>query len=546
MAFTIDNKSKIGEGAYGIVYKGELKNQDEKVKVAIKRNLRETDILGISSLREMSFLKIFDHPCITKLKNISCGDPFNNSSTPMSPLPRKRTREGMSEDTHHFILEFSQGNLEDFYQECKDFYLLKIISCQILLGIEYIHSKGVIHRDLKPANILISMKDDGLPYAKIIDFGLSCHPSHFRPTTPGTNTHWYRAPEICCSYDYYYSPSDMWAFGCMFYEIFTKHPLINIEKDSSKEVFKNLVNFVDDEVSPVYLNEFTSKGGTGRFKHDYKKKNRRSLEKMIRDKIDVENFDNSGGGNIEDFIEIIKGLLKLQMEERLTATQCLNNQFFYVFKDYIKDMRKNYVPKRILKEEDKKLNIKNVIERAWAVNYLIKIYNNRGIYEWYNHQIIFHSLRIFDEYLSYKWEKAEKENSLRKKAEEGIGRLHTKNDVEIYINSCIYMMVKYYNVLNRISTWDEIFPEHLTRKNVKEKNLKKSLDFEKFYIENLCDYKLYSLSIIDYLDYDYLEKSEYDDLLDIRKFLYNYGNVEMDYKGTMEDFYLQIRESIKD
>ena len=130
MAFTIDNKSKIGEGAYGIVYKGELKNQDEKVKVAIKRNLRETDILGISSLREMSFLKIFDHPCITKLKNISCGDPFNNSSTPMSPLPRKRTREGMSEDTHHFILEYAEHCLDDYYLECDNYHHLKIIMIQ--------------------------------------------------------------------------------------------------------------------------------------------------------------------------------------------------------------------------------------------------------------------------------------------------------------------------------------------------------------------------------------------------------------------------------
>jgi len=540
----IDKKIKIGEGAYGIVYQGEFSDKEDRVKVAVKRNLRENDIVGISSLREMSFLKLFHHPCITKLKNVSCGDPFDKSNTPLSPLPRKKSKEGLSEDSHHFILEFSDGDLEAFYPKCKDHYMLKIISCQILLGVEFIHSQGVIHRDLKPANILISIKGDDLPYAKIIDFGLSCHPSHFRPSTPGTNTHWYRAPEICCSYDYYHSPSDMWAIGCILFEIFTKTPLIMVEDDDSKEVFKRLVNYVNDEVSSVYLNEYTSKGG-GRFKHGYKKKNQKSLEKLIQEKINKDVFDNCGGGNLEDFISLVKGLLKIEMGDRLTAAQCLDSPFFSIFKDYIADMRKNYPPKRILQEKGKILKIKNTIERAWAVNYLYKIYNNQNIIDWCNPQIIFHSLRVFDNYLSHAWEKAEKIGKLRDKVEEGIGRLHTKNDIEIYINSCIYMMVKYYNVLYRIRTWDEIFPEHLTRKSIKEKNLNKLLDFEKYYIEKICDYKLYSPSLIEYLDRDYKEKSEAEELLDLRKYLYNYGSLGMDYVGTMEDLYLQIREGLK-
>lgn len=540
----IDKKVKIGEGAYGIVYKGEILDKENKIKVAVKRNLRENDIVGISSLREMSFLKLFDHPCITKLKNVSSGDPFDKSNTPLSPLPRKKCKEGLTEDTHHFILEFSDGDLEDFYPKCKDYYLLKIISCQILLGIEFIHSKGIIHRDLKPANILISVKDDNLPYAKIIDFGLSCHPSRYRPTTPGTNTHWYRAPEICCEYDYYHSPSDMWAVGCILFEIFTKKPLINTAEDDSKEVFRRLINFVDDDITSVYLNEYTSKGA-GRFKHGYKKKNQKPLEKMINEKINKEIFDNSGGGSFEEYLSLIKGLIKIEMEDRLTATQCLNSPFFSIFKDYIADMRKNFPPKKIINNENKKLVIKNTIERAWAVNYLYKIYNNNNIIEWFTPQIIFHSLRIFDEYLTHAWIKASKEGKLRNKVEEGFGRLHTKNDTEIYINSCIYMMIKYYNVLYRIRTWDEIFPEHLTRKSIKEKNLNKLLDFEKYYIEKVCNYKLYSPSLLEYLENDYKEKSEAEELLDLRKYLYNYGSLGTDYVGTMEDLYLQIREGLK-
>lgn len=539
MTTTIEKKTKLGEGAYGIVYQGELKKNDKILKVAVKRNFGEEEITGISSLREMSYLSFFNHPCITKLQDVACGDPFDKKGPkgPMSPIPGGK-RDQMVEDSHHFILEFSDGDLEDFYPKCNSYYPLKVIMCQVLLAMEFIHSKGIIHRDLKPGNILVTMGDDGLPYAKIIDFGLACHPSHYRPSTPGTVTHWYRAPEICCKYEYYDSASDMWSLGCVFYEIFKKSPLINIEKDDSREVFRKIINYVSDEVTSVSLNEYTSKGG-GRFKHNYKKKNKKDISKLIREEIEEEEFNSCGGGQLDDFIYILENLLVLDPSKRLTASECLDNDFFKIFKDFNNDMRKEYPPTRF--SENKSLKIINCIERAWAVNTLYKLYNNNCMIDWYNNQIIFHALRIFDEYLVYQYDKLEKEGKLRKKVEEGIGRIHTKYDTEIYINTCIYMMFKYYNVLYKIRTWQEIFPSHLA----KEKNLSKIENFEKLYIEKICKYQLFSPTLIEYLDSDYNEKSEYDELLDIRKYFLNYTNLGKDYEGTMEDLYLQIREGLK-
>ncbi|EER00967.1 serine/threonine protein kinase, putative [Perkinsus marinus ATCC 50983] len=121
----------------------------------------------------------------------------------------------------YFVLEFCAGG-ELFYHMMQrghfDESTAKFYFCEVLLGLEYLHSQNVLYRDLKPENVLLDL--DG--HVRLTDFGLSKE-SKADPTSQLTSfvgTAGYLSPEMI-KREGHGKPLDFYCLGCLLYVMLT-------------------------------------------------------------------------------------------------------------------------------------------------------------------------------------------------------------------------------------------------------------------------------------------------------------------------------------
>ena len=216
------------------------------------------------------------------------------------------------------ILEYCTGSdLESLLKQ--DGHLpetsVRMLGLDILAGLKYMHSIGILHCDLRPRNFLV----DEYGILKISDFKLA---RKIPKTILGdeqleSRGHFsYMAPELYSSEGFHSYSSDFWALGCVLYEL--RRGVAPFGNDSvDVNILLERIKEVEPVSNPIVFNE--------RDKTVTNSNSKRRNENELRErKVDPTNFNSSGVDFIgvpaisADFADLLMWLL-----EKMSVNRCV-------------------------------------------------------------------------------------------------------------------------------------------------------------------------------------------------------------------------------
>lgn len=284
--------SRLGGGFFGDIYS--MVNTIDKKVYAVKH----IDIKRIQTT--LTLFKARPVPRSQTLEFI-----FNESKT-LAALDHKNiiryynTRH--TKDTIYISLELMKGgNLEQAIKKKRFINApdkLYSVLTQMCSGLSYLHSKKMLHRDIKASNILLETTDYDNPVIKLGDFGLSCLLDgthyHQKETGNGTGDIFYRSPEAATGQPYN-EGDDNWAVGIVALELISSIVLYDCV---SGKIFSQYKDF------NVYI------------------------EQIVEDYC----MPYEQGSYYEQLVFIVRGLLNVKPEERLTSGEIVDRYHTFTYK----------------------------------------------------------------------------------------------------------------------------------------------------------------------------------------------------------------------
>lgn len=190
----IDNKSKLGSGAYASVKLVKKKNADEyyAIKEMDLKCIGEEDVININ--REIISHQKICHPNVIRFQQYV-----------------------QRENKVFILLEFAKnGDLFKYLSKRKR--LTEEEACKYFVqtakALDYIHKLGIIHRDLKPENLLLDHNKD----IKLCDFGWCAEYDKGQRRDTVCGTYEYMAPEVLMKKTQNVK-IDIWSLGILLYEL---------------------------------------------------------------------------------------------------------------------------------------------------------------------------------------------------------------------------------------------------------------------------------------------------------------------------------------